>query len=78
MGFKKFGALALAAAVSAQNLDPTADLDAMGNNTLFNRWRPTSRVISPAGWMNDPCGAMYDNNTGLYHLFYQFHNNHVS
>ena len=31
----------------------TADMvTSMGNNTLFNRWRPTYHFISPAGWMN--------------------------
>jgi beta-fructofuranosidase len=31
----------------------TADMiSGMGNNTLFNRWRPTYHFISPAGWMN--------------------------
>jgi beta-fructofuranosidase len=31
----------------------TADIiQNLGNNTLFNRWRPTYHFISPAGWMN--------------------------
>ena len=31
----------------------TADMiSSMGNNTLFNRWRPTYHFIAPAGWMN--------------------------
>ncbi|KAF3004814.1 hypothetical protein E8E13_003602 [Curvularia kusanoi] len=57
----------------------TADMiSSMGNNTLFNRWRPTYHFISPAGWMNDPCGMMYDPTTETYHLQYQFHPNHVN
>lgn len=37
--------------VGAQTLD--ADMiSSMGNNTLFTRWRPTSHVLAPAGWMN--------------------------
>lgn len=49
----------------------------MGNNTLFTRWRPYSHVNAPAGWMNDPCGAMYDPTRDTYHLFYQWHPNHI-
>jgi beta-fructofuranosidase len=31
----------------------TADIvQSLGNNTLFNRWRPTYHFIAPAGWMN--------------------------
>ena len=50
----------------------------MGNNTLFNRWRPTSHFIAPAGWMNDPCGFMYDPKTEVYHGFYQSHPEHIN
>ncbi|KAF2717250.1 glycoside hydrolase family 32 protein [Polychaeton citri CBS 116435] len=57
----------------------TADgIAAMGNNSLFTRWRPTSHVLAPAGWMNDPCGAMYDPVRGKYHIFYQWHPNHIN
>lgn len=41
---------------TAPSLGPnilTAEMvSSMGNNTLFNRWRPTYHFISPAGWMN--------------------------
>ncbi|OOQ83368.1 glycoside hydrolase family 32 protein [Penicillium brasilianum] len=53
-------------------------IDKMANNTLFTRWRPTSHFLAPAGWMNDPCGPMYDPVQNLYHLHYQFHPNHVN
>ncbi|KAF4548613.1 Glycosyl hydrolases family 32 N-terminal domain-containing protein 1 [Elsinoe fawcettii] len=67
----------LAAAAVAQDL--TAEMvEGMGNNSLFTRWRPTSHFIAPAGWMNDPCGAMYDPTRDTYHLFYQWHPNHIN
>jgi len=49
----------------------------MGNNTLFTRWRSHSHFIAPAGWMNDPCGSMYDPTRDVYHLFYQWHPQHM-
>lgn len=63
-----------------QSCDPlTADeITAMGNNSLFTRWRPYSHVIAPAGWMNDPCGPMYDPTREEYHIFYQWHPYHIN
>ncbi|KAF2007732.1 glycoside hydrolase family 32 protein [Amniculicola lignicola CBS 123094] len=68
---------------NAQNTTIPAVLDAsmiesMGNNSLFMKWRPTSRFIAPAGWMNDPCGMMYDPTRDTYHLMYQWHPYHVN
>lgn len=54
-----------------------AEIMSMGNNTLFDRWRPRSHFIAPSGWMNDPAGMMYDPFTDTYHTHYQFHPNHV-
>ncbi|SMY29072.1 unnamed protein product [Zymoseptoria tritici ST99CH_1A5] len=54
------------------------DIRSMGNNTLFTRWRPQSHFIAPAGWMNDPCGAVYDPTRDEYHLSYQWHPNHIN
>ena len=28
--------------------------------------------------MNDPCGAMYDPTRDMYHLFYQWHPEHIN
>ncbi|KAJ5150894.1 uncharacterized protein N7482_010146 [Penicillium canariense] len=68
---------AIASRVCGQTL--TVDMiDNMSNNTLFTRWRPSSHFLAPSGWMNDPCGPMYDPVRGLYHLHYQFHPNHVA
>lgn len=70
--------IACTSSALAAHLDPTSDLNALSNNTLFNRWRPQFHFLAPAGWMNDPCGAMYDPTTKTYHLMYQWHPNHVS
>ncbi|KAK3720612.1 hypothetical protein LTR37_003661 [Vermiconidia calcicola] len=57
----------------------TADeVRSMGNNSLFTRWRPYSHFTAPAGWMNDPCGPMYDPVRDVYHLFYQWHPEHIN
>lgn len=55
-----------------------AEVEAMGNNTLFNRWRPRSHFLAPAGWMNDPCAPIYDPTRDVYHLFYQWHPQHIN
>ncbi|KAF2501800.1 Arabinanase/levansucrase/invertase [Lophium mytilinum] len=63
--------------VSAQTLEAST-IEAMGNNSLFTRWRPIAHFLPPAGWMNDPCGSMYDPTRDIYHLFYQWHPKHVN
>ena len=56
----------------------TNEIGSMGNNSLFTRWRPRSHFMAPAGWQNDPCGAMYDPKRDMYHLFYQWHPEHIN
>ena len=46
------GLLSAALLVNSQDIDPAADLNTFGNNTLFNRWRPQYHFLAPAGWMN--------------------------
>ncbi|KAL5116832.1 hypothetical protein ACEQ8H_005313 [Pleosporales sp. CAS-2024a] len=53
-------------------------IESLGNNSLFLRWRPSFHFIAPAGWMNDPCGMMYDPTKKRYHLHYQWHPNHIN
>ncbi|RAL07748.1 glycoside hydrolase family 32 protein [Aspergillus homomorphus CBS 101889] len=36
------------------------------------QWRPSYHITAPHGWLNDPCGLLYDPSTGLYHLSYQW------
>ncbi|KAI9326830.1 glycosyl hydrolase [Zopfochytrium polystomum] len=66
-------ALALAPVVAADVID----VKTAANNSLFFKWRPTYHFAAPSGWMNDPVAPYYDENTGLYHLFYQHHAQHV-
>ncbi|KAH7138125.1 sucrose-6-phosphate hydrolase [Dendryphion nanum] len=64
------------APVLPANLDAET-IQTLGNNSLFLRWRTTSHFIAPAGWMNDPCGMVYDPTREEYHVMYQWHPNHV-
>ena len=53
----------LSVAARAQNVSLPQNLDAetiesLGNNSLFLRWRPTSHVSAPAGWMNVCCSLL--------------------
>lgn len=73
--------IALLSAMGAQALGQTLTasiIESMGNNSLFTRWRPTSHFLAPAGWMNDPCGAVYDPTTDMYSLAYQWHPEHIN
>lgn len=45
------GALSVAP-VWGQHTLTAESIQQMGNNTLFERWRPTSHFLAPAGWMN--------------------------
>lgn len=54
------------------------EIRSMGNSSLFTRWRPYSHVNAPAGWLNDPCAPMYDPTRDEYHIFYQWHPNHIN
>lgn len=83
MSLKTISAAALfAAAAIAQGDASFTDLtpeifETLGNNSLFTWRRPRSHFLAPHSWLNDPCGPLYDPNTGLYHLHYQFHPSHV-
>ena len=41
----------------------------------FVRWRPSFHLVSPHGWLNDPCGPGYEPLTGKYHLAFQWNPN---
>ncbi|RPB20153.1 Arabinanase/levansucrase/invertase [Terfezia boudieri ATCC MYA-4762] len=88
VGLASISKLALLLAAGAEALSTPAagfdkrkvdinNLESLGNNTLFEKWRPRYHFAAPAGWMNDPCGAMYDPTRDEYHLMYQWYPNHV-
>ncbi|GAO51594.1 hypothetical protein G7K_5693-t1 [Saitoella complicata NRRL Y-17804] len=49
-----------------------APLPAHPTPSLTSAWRPQYHLAAPWGWMNDPCAPYYDEETGLYHVFYQW------
>ncbi|KAF1326262.1 Glycoside hydrolase, partial [Globisporangium splendens] len=56
--------------VSAQDdagLAPVAE----PGTAAFNKHRPVYHFLARKNWMNDPCAPYYDEDTGLYHMFYQ-------
>ena len=61
----------------SSDIPATLDLDTLGNNSLYLRWRPQYHVLAPNGHMNDPCGPMYDPTRDEYHIFYQSFPQHV-
>lgn len=69
--------LTIMLAVPTLAQDLTAEIiESMGNNSLFTRWRPYSHISAPSGWMNDPCGPVYDPVEDTYYIGYQYHPNH--
>ncbi|KAI9991223.1 hypothetical protein PInf_018855 [Phytophthora infestans] len=41
----------------------------------FEQFRPVYHFLARDNWINDPCGPYYDEETDLYHLFYQYNPN---
>ncbi|KAG0137460.1 glycosyl hydrolase [Tuber indicum] len=77
--FRSTVLLALLAGSLAVGLDINANtnLTELPMNSLFTKWRPTYHFTAPRGWLNDPCGAMYDPTRDIYHLMYQWNPNDV-
>src|SRR5688572_29809267 len=44
------------------------NLSTLGNNTLFDTWRPRAHILPPFGQIGDPCAHYTDPETGLFHL----------
>ena len=53
-------------------LKAEADQAATHDSYAFHRWRPRYHVMSPRGWMNDPCAPGYNPVTKTYHLGFQW------
>ncbi|ETK88529.1 hypothetical protein L915_07234, partial [Phytophthora nicotianae] len=73
------GVVIFAAFVSALVVSPQitrADIvPAKPGTELFKQFRPVYHFLGRDNWINDPCGPYYDEETDLYHLFYQYNPN---
>ena len=45
----------------------------MLKETYDEQYRPTFHFTEKETFINDPNGLVYDSNTGIYHMFYQYH-----
>ncbi|RLN94052.1 hypothetical protein BBJ28_00005558 [Nothophytophthora sp. Chile5] len=62
------GAVVAALVYSAQAEDV---VPAEVGTTEFEQFRPVFHFLARDNWMNDPCAPYYDEETALYHMFYQ-------
>ncbi|OWZ17970.1 Glycoside hydrolase [Phytophthora megakarya] len=51
------------------------EVSAEPGSELFEQFRPVYHFMARDNWMNDPCAPYYDEETDLYHLFYQYNPN---
>ncbi|CEP64506.1 beta-fructofuranosidase SUC2 LALA0_S12e00342g [Lachancea lanzarotensis] len=63
----------LAAVIGANALELTDR--SIGSNNTHSPERPLAHLTPSAGWMNDPNGLFYDNETSTYHTYYQYNPN---
>ncbi|CAH0487749.1 unnamed protein product [Peronospora farinosa] len=66
-----FGAFVATLAFSPQPATALNIVPARPGSKLFDQFRPIFHFMARKNWMNDPCGAYYDEVTNLYHMFYQ-------
>ncbi|ETL41934.1 hypothetical protein L914_07137, partial [Phytophthora nicotianae] len=59
------------ALVFSQEAAHAAIEEAEPGSELFEQFRPVYHFLAREKWMNDPCAPYYDEDTGLYHMFYQ-------
>ncbi|QCE33207.1 glycoside hydrolase family 32 protein [Acetobacteraceae bacterium] len=71
-GVASFGFLSYTQKISAAILQPNDETvpDPTETNTDAHRWRPNLHFTASKGFMNDPCGLIFDGK--FYHLYYQF------
>ncbi|KAF4315918.1 hypothetical protein G195_010540, partial [Phytophthora kernoviae 00238/432] len=73
--------MALSAVVAALVFSPQAVraqaevVEAEPGTDLFEQFHPVYHFTPREKWMNDPCAPYYDQETGLYHMFYQLNPN---
>lgn len=58
-----------ASAICWNNISQSDNFDTTNRELL---WRPEYHHAPLYGWMNDPNGMYYDEQTGLWHLYYQY------
>lgn len=63
------GLFALVMTSANAQLDPIPV--AQPGDAAFLKYRPVYHFLARKNWMNDPCGPYYDEDAGLYHMFYQ-------
>ncbi|SCU86216.1 LAME_0D05006g1_1 [Lachancea meyersii CBS 8951] len=70
-------ALAVAVGVKAYNssLDISSNATAMNSSVGNEPGRPLIHLTPNVGWMNDPNGLFYDEETSVWHTYYQFNPN---
>lgn len=73
-------ALAATIAVSTSKMTLAQDgvVPAVVGTPEFEKYRPVFHFQERENWMNDPCAPYYDEETGLFHLFYQLNPNSTS
>ncbi|CAI5743462.1 unnamed protein product [Peronospora destructor] len=69
--FVAFGAFVATLASSPQPATALDIVPARPGSDLFDQFHPIFHFMARKNWMNDPCGAYYDEVTNLYHMFYQ-------
>ncbi|SCV02021.1 LANO_0F14708g1_1 [Lachancea nothofagi CBS 11611] len=69
--------LAIVAGAHAYNskLDQQSNVTAMNLTGTHGPERPLAHLTPTTGWMNDPNGLFYDNETATYHAYYQYNPN---
>ncbi|CEP62633.1 uncharacterized protein LALA0_S06e00166g [Lachancea lanzarotensis] len=63
-----FAGLAVALAAYGLDLNDTS----VASNRTHGPERPLAHLTPSVGWMNDPNGLFYDNETSTYHTYYQY------
>lgn len=68
------GITLLASVTGVLTLGIRSEAESLNNNewTYNERYRNQYHYSAEKNWLNDPNGLLYDDTTGIYHLFYQY------